>query len=101
LKVNAPHGALGEARRSMEAAAEHPRRRSGGGKKTAAGARACRRRGRASALAGAPSHRILCLWLRILRLRPNIDGEALAGWRDADGEARAESRGIDDEARVE
>jgi hypothetical protein len=94
LKVNAPHGALGEARRSMEAAAEHPRRRSGGGKKTAAGARACRRRGRASAPAGAPSR-------RILRLRLNIDGEALAGWHDVDGEARAESHDIDDEARVE
>jgi hypothetical protein len=38
LKVNVPHRALGEARRSMEAAAEHPRKRSGGGKKTAAGA---------------------------------------------------------------
>jgi hypothetical protein len=38
---------------------------------------------------------------RILRLRLNIDGEALAGWRDVDGEAWAESRGIDDEARVE
>jgi hypothetical protein len=49
LKVNAPHGALGEARRSMEAAAEHPRRRSSGEKKTVAVARACSRRGRAAA----------------------------------------------------
>jgi hypothetical protein len=48
LKVNAPRGAPGEARRSVEAVAEHPRRRSGGGKKMAA-ARACRRHGRAAA----------------------------------------------------